>query len=623
MMSLDRAGVYEVSSHQEQDVPEIDIFGTTGVPWTKQGSSLGSAKREAPATSGPKSRTRGGGRGEALSAIQTYVVRQSGAHVAFSGHLALGAFLPPALRQDTSDLDLVVLKGDGVAASLFAGALRTHCAETLLGAWEHTTTFASQGGPGGGAGLERRVLHEIVGEEVSVKIDHARHSAAQDAPTRWPSTLPKGALVMPLVLLVRDIAARLHAKDASSTEVDANRMTIQRALLAHRLGLLDGCSLPEDQLFPAPLLSSLLSELGLPRLEQAVCSPEPKAKKHRGDKVMASTSPEELRRNVSLPSMTAHEKAQHVPHTIPPELLPRRGNPRSDSPTSSIDSFDIFEASGGDCPPFDIFFFPPPASRLSSSATLPWGRRTSKNDGSKSAGNSHPAGNPQTPGTLLPSSASPHIPSGSSPEDPGGASSETSLGLGLGRPLPLAGFGSFAGAQGRGGGDASGRGGGFAELHHHPTAPTGLPPAPGIPLWGAAASFPQDVAISHDAPFSQNNALFSQFNPPSGRDEPPQVVWGGPPEAAGLMDVITGLDLRRLEGHQNPLALTFGGPSWATAGFAAEPVVNGFAGDTTPCKVTPAILHGDPQSFGGGWPPALNASFQGDARAPRPQAVWR
>lgn len=129
-----------------------------------------------------------------------------------AGHLALGAFLPPALRQDTSDLDLVVLKGDGVAASLFAGALRTHCAETLLGAWEHTTTFASQGGPGGGAGLERRVLHEIVGEEVSVKIDHARHSAAQDAPTRWPSTLPKGALVMPLVLLVRDIAARLHAK---------------------------------------------------------------------------------------------------------------------------------------------------------------------------------------------------------------------------------------------------------------------------------------------------------------------------------------------------------------------------------------------------------------------------
>ena len=32
---------------------------------------------------------------------------------------------------------------------------------------------------------------------------------------------------------------------------------------------------------------------------------------------------------------------------------------------------------------------------------------------------------------------------------------------------------------------------------------------------------------------------------------------GGLPEAAGLMDVITGLDLRRLEGHQNPIALTF------------------------------------------------------------------
>ena len=32
---------------------------------------------------------------------------------------------------------------------------------------------------------------------------------------------------------------------------------------------------------------------------------------------------------------------------------------------------------------------------------------------------------------------------------------------------------------------------------------------------------------------------------------------GGLPEAAGLMDVITGLDLRRLAGHENPIALTF------------------------------------------------------------------
>jgi len=126
--------------------------------------------------------------------------------------------LPPALRSTCDHLDLVVLNGDGVAASLFAGELLRAMGTQLPGAWEHTTALTPQRGLGGGAGLERRVLHQIVGllggnVGVSVTIDHAdKHSAAQDVPTRWPSALPKGALVLPLALMVRDSAARLNAK---------------------------------------------------------------------------------------------------------------------------------------------------------------------------------------------------------------------------------------------------------------------------------------------------------------------------------------------------------------------------------------------------------------------------